>query len=900
TFDITLATSDDFDLMRFACPAGDCGGPPHSLFQAQLTVTLADSSTIGPILVGVRRQSDLAEPDEVNPQKFSLKIDINEFAPGQTLFGKKKFSLENGSEKALVTEGMSWVTYQSTGAFVSSQAAWVNVIIDGDLKGLFANVEQVDKTFLTDHGIDNGGFLYKETVAGEDQRTRELETNPFLFNWYPFDHPTDPLNPEVAAPADWRDQAVVRVDMPNLMALAAAENYIANPDGVVNKMNNYFYYDWSILPLDDPAGQQPRLYFPWDVDTAWKQALTDQTVLDSAVQGQLQDGLIEEKDEAGVPFGLPTFQADYFSAYRNLLNGPLAQSQLVALIDSVEVVIATAIDNDPYTNLIEGGAVPAAVEFQRLRDWAAARTASVVSQLNSLGVGFTLTTFASGNGSITRSPDLATIYDSGEVVTLTAVPDSGYVFVFWGGDASGTVNPTNVTMSQNRSVTAFFAPVGQTVTLYDFSVNAGVDRFAFGTFTDSWAADLEGIRQQCPELCTLVTTVDAAAYTKLAVSDAFGGDADPNRYVNPDEAAQDESTLLVEFNIAETPSAVLSIDARWEGYGDGTHHMELYIWNYVQNNWGDGAGLFGENNFMADGAADVDLSLNGLVTTNVSDYISPTGEISLLIYDDAASEDSFHDYVCILVFTSTALTGDPGDQEAADSDGDRTPDVIDGCPNDPNKTVPGQCGCGIADTDSDGDGTADCLDGCPGDANKTAPGDCGCGIADIDSDGDGAADCLDACPTDPNKTTPGACGCGVADIDADGDGTPDCGGLPVTSTILDADLDGIPDACDNCPNTPNTDQADCDTNGLGDVCAIASGFSLDCNANGLPDDCEFPGCPGLILGDMDCSGVGDGADLQGFVDVYITLRYSCQADMDQNGDVNAADLSLLVTSLLGG
>jgi hypothetical protein len=46
----------------------------------------------------------------------------------------------------------------------------------------------------------------------------------------------------------------------------------------------------------------------------------------------------------------------------------------------------------------------------------------------------------------------------------------------------------------------------------------------------------------------------------------------------------------------------------------------------------------------------------------------------------------------------------------------------DGCPNDPLKIAPGQCGCGAPDTDTDGDGTADCVDGCPNDPLKTAPG----------------------------------------------------------------------------------------------------------------------------------------------------------------------------------
>ena len=45
-----------------------------------------------------------------------------------------------------------------------------------------------------------------------------------------------------------------------------------------------------------------------------------------------------------------------------------------------------------------------------------------------------------------------------------------------------------------------------------------------------------------------------------------------------------------------------------------------------------------------------------------------------------------------------------------DSDGDGTNDCDDLCPNDPNKTQPGTCGCSIVDKDSDGDGTLDCED----------------------------------------------------------------------------------------------------------------------------------------------------------------------------------------------
>ena len=55
-------------------------------------------------------------------------------------------------------------------------------------------------------------------------------------------------------------------------------------------------------------------------------------------------------------------------------------------------------------------------------------------------------------------------YAAGTNVSVTAAPATGFTFTGWSGDASGSANPTTVTMSAGRSVTANFALQTFTVT----------------------------------------------------------------------------------------------------------------------------------------------------------------------------------------------------------------------------------------------------------------------------------------------------------------------------------------------------------------------------------------------------------------------------------------------------
>jgi len=176
---------------------------------------------------------------------------------------------------------------------------------------------------------------------------------------------------------------------------------------------------------------------------------------------------------------------------------------------------------------------------------------------------------------------------------------------------------------------------------------------------------------------------------------------------------------------------------------------------------------------------------------------------------------------------------------------------------------------GIPDTDGDGlpDGEDHCTDrdrdgaGDPGfPANSCPMDDCPSisNISQVDADLDGLGDACDNCPGafDPLQED--------ADQDGRGDACDNCQSV-FNPDQEDADQDGVGDICDNCSTVPNSSQGDTDRDGLGDACDSCTdsdgdgsgdpGFAVNACP---PDNCQDVPNPGQDDGDRD--GLGDLCD----------------------------------------
>jgi hypothetical protein len=134
-------------------------------------------------------------------------------------------------------------------------------------------------------------------------------------------------------------------------------------------------------------------------------------------------------------------------------------------------------------------------------------TSVTMTGAKAIGAGFSLNAYtlsltgSHGQVSVNGTPEplpCSRPFDYGEVVTLEALPDTGYHFSQWSGDLSGSANPTTVTVSGDKTVTAGFAINSYSLSLSGSHGQVRVNSVAHslpwsGSFTHGEVVNLEAV-----------------------------------------------------------------------------------------------------------------------------------------------------------------------------------------------------------------------------------------------------------------------------------------------------------------------------------------------------------------------------------------------------------------------
>jgi hypothetical protein len=308
-----------------------------------------------PIPVTVKRKSDPAIG-----QKVSVKIDVNARAPGTEWHGVEKLSLENGAEGGLVKEGFAWQMHRMASEagfynYPAAYAAWVRLVVDGQLIGVYTSVEERDDQMLKNRGMWKPGvtWLYKndpspslEEGSGNSPTFTHLCYSPFK------------TRNACGQPINFEADLVNWIDMQSMLTLGAIEAFTGNGDGLfTHDGKNHFFADFA------PPTELKRVYFPWDLDTG----VSDVNFPISGSAGAYQTQIL----------GHPWFRQWFLHLMSDLLDGPLSTEALTAFLNELEPVLTPALLEDPNSSM-EGD--PAG-HFQSLREWVTNRIANVRGQI---------------------------------------------------------------------------------------------------------------------------------------------------------------------------------------------------------------------------------------------------------------------------------------------------------------------------------------------------------------------------------------------------------------------------------------------------------------------------------------------------------------------------------------
>lgn len=212
------------------------------------------------VAVRAKGNSSLSSVARSDTKRYSLKLDLDKFVDGQSLNGIGTINLNNGfSDASYMREILSYEAFASLGV-PTPATTWVNLTVNGELKGLFLAVEQIGQPYLERYFADGNGDLYKpanQMGSGADLKWYGDSMDQYTGVVYKTkDKNTDhrPLLDMLNVLNNGGDLEQ-HLDVDGILKYFAASTVMANFDSYQGSMlHNYYLYEqngrFTVLPWD--------------------------------------------------------------------------------------------------------------------------------------------------------------------------------------------------------------------------------------------------------------------------------------------------------------------------------------------------------------------------------------------------------------------------------------------------------------------------------------------------------------------------------------------------------------------------------------------------------------------------------------------------------------------------
>ncbi len=341
------------DVRDMSClEGGSCNAEPcdSTYVWKQATVTLEGVVVEN---VGIRKKG----MSSTTPAKPSLKLKFDKNVEGQHPFGMERLTLNNNmSDLAVIRQCLGYGIFHAAGS-PAPRCNFATVTVNGQLYGLYTNLEPIKKRFLARHFDDNDGDLYEsgwtsdfrdEWMGSYEVKTADTDPNRTRIR---------AVTAALEAPDDELIAALEPlVDLEAFARFWALESLLAHGDGYSADHNNSFFY------FEPAPGKMHGI--PWGMDKCFIPA---------------EWGMPPVFTTAILPnrlYQIPEGRQLYYDALQAILDEVWDETELTAEIDRMEALIAPHVAEDPwYATASDWSGNPAELAplVQELRDYLPAK-----------------------------------------------------------------------------------------------------------------------------------------------------------------------------------------------------------------------------------------------------------------------------------------------------------------------------------------------------------------------------------------------------------------------------------------------------------------------------------------------------------------------------------------------
>ena len=335
--------------------------------------------TLDSVAIRTKGGSSLSSVANSSSDRYSFKVDINEYVSGQKFFGLKKFTLQNSfNDPSYMREVIAYDLMDEMGV-PTPEHAYVNFYVNGELFGLYLMVEAVDGEFVEKHFANSNGDLYKPDGTGSDllwlgddiqsYTDINLQTNEDTTDNGAFINFVESLDKgETSA-----------IDIDTLLRYMSVSTSLSNLDSYHGPLaHNYYIYD------DDGVFS----ILPWDFNESFGTFAMDcngvdvrELYIDEPVSGALS-----ERPLIANVFAEQSNLDTYHSYLTQLINGSLSSDTFNARVNEIADLIREHVHNDPTSfygsTYFEQNLTSTTGQFYGLTSFMQYRVANMVAQLD--------------------------------------------------------------------------------------------------------------------------------------------------------------------------------------------------------------------------------------------------------------------------------------------------------------------------------------------------------------------------------------------------------------------------------------------------------------------------------------------------------------------------------------